>query len=45
MNVKSDIKERAPEFVLTTVQGARLSLGELLQEKCAILFVFLRHLG
>jgi hypothetical protein len=35
----------APDFILATVQGTRLSLSELLRDRCAILLVFLRHLG
>jgi len=44
---KSEIgtHEYAPEFILPTVQGNRLSLSELLRDRCAILLVFLRHLG
>ncbi len=37
--------ESAPDFILATVQGTRLSLSQLLRDRCAILLVFLRHLG
>ena len=44
---KSEIEthESAPDFTLETVQGTRLSLSELLNDRCAIVLVFLRHLG
>jgi hypothetical protein len=35
----------APDFTLATVQGSYLSLNDLVKDKCAILLVFLRHLG
>ncbi len=38
-------QEYAPDFTLTTVKGTQLSLSELLRERCAVLMVFLRHLG
>jgi hypothetical protein len=46
---KSEIgtHESAPDFTLATVQGTRLclSLSELLNDRCTIVLVFLRHLG
>ena len=37
--------ESAPDFTLSNVHGTRLSLSELLKDRCAIVLVFLRHLG
>jgi hypothetical protein len=44
---KSEIgtHEYAPDFTLATVQGPYMSLKEVLRERCAVLLVFLRHLG
>jgi peroxiredoxin len=37
--------EHAPDFTLATAWGNNFSLSELLKERCAVLLVFLRHLG
>lgn len=39
------LREYAPDFRLATAQGPSLSLKEILEHKCAVLLVFLRHLG
>lgn len=44
-NGEMGTQEYAPDFTLTTVKGTQLSLSELLRDRCAILLVFLRHLG
>lgn len=44
---KGDLKveETAPDFTLTSVQGSSISLNDVLKKRCAVLLVFLRHLG
>jgi peroxiredoxin len=38
-------REYAPDFRLATTQGSSLSLKDLFEHKCAVVLVFLRHLG
>ncbi len=41
----SGAREYAPDFRLATTQGSSLSLKEILEHNCAVVLVFLRHLG